>query len=44
VLLTDREMAKGPAGWARFPDPLPEWPTPEEAKKAMRDEDGECPL
>jgi G3E family GTPase len=44
MLLTDREMAMGPAGWARFTDPLPEWPTPEQARNAMREEGGECPL
>lgn len=24
-LLTDEELAAGPAGWRRFPDPFPEW-------------------
>jgi len=24
-LLTDQEMAAGPAAWSRYPDPLPEW-------------------
>jgi G3E family GTPase len=44
VLLTDKEMEKGPAGWARFKDPLPVWPTPEEARSAMREGETECPL
>lgn len=43
VLLTDEEMAKGPEGWRKFRDPLPAWPTPEEARQAMHS-DGECPL
>ena len=30
-LLSDAEMAGGPAVWATFADPLPEWPTPQEA-------------
>jgi hypothetical protein len=24
-LLTDEEMAQGPAAWLRFPDPFPAW-------------------
>ncbi len=30
-LLTDEEMEGGPQSWAAFRDPLPVWPTPEEA-------------
>ncbi|VTR97358.1 zinc metallochaperone GTPase ZigA [Tuwongella immobilis] len=34
-LLTDAEMAGGPESWMSFPDPLPKWPTPEEAMAAQ---------
>lgn len=34
-LLTDEEMKLGPQGWGEFDDPLPEWPTPEEALAAQ---------
>lgn len=30
-LLTDAEMAAGPAGWCRFPDPFPAWTVDEDA-------------
>jgi G3E family GTPase len=30
-LLSDAEMAGGPQAWAAFADPLPRWPTPEQA-------------
>lgn len=31
ALMTDAEMTSGPAVWSRIHDPLPEWPTPEQA-------------
>lgn len=34
-LLTDAEMSGGPAAWAALPDPLPAWPTPEQALAAQ---------
>ena len=34
-LLTDAELAGGPGVWSRIADPLPKWPTPEEAMAAQ---------
>jgi len=41
-LLTDAEMSGGPEAWATLPDPLPEWPTPEQALAAQREDRGEA--
>jgi hypothetical protein len=30
-LLTDEELALGPDGWAKLPDPFPSWDAPVEA-------------
>jgi hypothetical protein len=35
-LLADDEMAGGPQAWAAFADPLPRWPTPEQALAAQQ--------
>jgi G3E family GTPase len=40
-LLTDEELAGGPEGWATFADPLPEWPTPEQAMAGQAANGGE---
>ncbi|QEG28510.1 hypothetical protein GobsT_32900 [Gemmata obscuriglobus] len=29
ALMTDAEMAGGPAVWSKIRDPLPEWPDPD---------------
>lgn len=40
-LLTDAEMAGGPEAWASLPDPLPDWPTPQEAMASQHQHEGE---
>lgn len=39
-LLTDREMALGPAGWAAFPDPFPPWSLDDDDDDADEDAGG----
>ena len=41
-LLTDAEMAGGPEAWAALADPLPEWPTPQQAMAAQQASGGEA--
>lgn len=40
-LLTDGEIVGGPEAWMTFADPLPEWPTPEQAMAGQAASGGE---
>jgi len=40
-LVTEAEMATGPEGWSSLEDPLPEWPSAEDALVSDEEEDGE---